>query len=114
MPKCKPGRSRKEIREPSLSADEGDPSSAPVTSPWMALPSQAVWLGSDDTSGQDEDELPDSELADFIVGSEEEEEDQLGNGSDENKEDLDDLALTQSDSGATARNDSDDMRSTAQ
>jgi len=52
--------------------DEGPGSSPPPTSPRMFMPSQGISLGSD-TSGEDNDELPDSELQDFIVEDDDEE-----------------------------------------
>lgn len=51
--------------------DEALGSSPPPTSPRMLMPSQGISLGSD-TSGEDEDEVPDSELQDFIVEDDEE------------------------------------------
>jgi len=52
--------------------DEALGSSPPRTSPRMFMPSQGISLGGSDTSGEDEDEFPDSELQDFIVGTDEE------------------------------------------
>lgn len=54
-------------RRTSPEAMEADESSPPPVSSAMALPSQGIWLGTADTDGEEEDELPDSELADFVV-----------------------------------------------
>ncbi|KAI9725183.1 MAG: 3'-5' DNA helicase [Chrysothrix sp. TS-e1954] len=51
---------------------EAPPGSAPLTSPRMRLLSQGLSLGSADTDGEDDQELPDSDLADFIVEGENE------------------------------------------
>jgi ATP-dependent DNA helicase MPH1 len=53
---------------PDLSDMEGEPSSEPNTSPQMRMRSQAVSLGSEDTSGSDvEDGYVDTDLEDFVV-----------------------------------------------
>lgn len=53
-------------------AMEAPSSSAPMTSQGMALPTQGEDVGSEDTEGEDESESEmDSELADWIVGSDE-------------------------------------------
>lgn len=57
-------------RSEAMEVDEGDLSSPPKTSQAMALPTQGVWLGSEDTDADHiaaDEELPDSELADFVV-----------------------------------------------
>jgi len=75
LPAKKPrGRPRK---KPALSgtasygsaAAEGAESSPEPTPAEMRLATQGIDLGSHDTSGEDEDEEPDSELAEFIVRS---------------------------------------------
>ncbi|KAJ9648388.1 3'-5' DNA helicase [Coniosporium tulheliwenetii] len=50
-------------------AAEGQSSSPPPTDPRYAIRSQAITLGSEDTSGDDDEEMldPESELADFIA-----------------------------------------------
>lgn len=67
--KSKPrGRAPRARRNSSdMEGDESEPEPTPGD---MRLPTQGVDLGSDDTVGEDEDdEEPDSELAEFVVGS---------------------------------------------
>lgn len=68
--KKKPQARARAETDMSAEAMEADASSPPPISSAMALPSQGIWLGTADTDGEDENELPDSELADFIVDDE--------------------------------------------
>ncbi|KAI9684562.1 MAG: 3'-5' DNA helicase [Bathelium mastoideum] len=87
QPTRRRGRPRKTAATFEVDADDMDApeSSAPQSSARMRLPSQAVDLGSDDTSGEDAVEgEPSSELRDFVVDDDaevevdEEDEDGLG------------------------------------
>ena len=62
------GKSKKKSTAEDLSDMEGEPSSEPNTSPGMRMRSQAVTLGSADTSGSEvEDGYVDPDLEDFVV-----------------------------------------------
>jgi ATP-dependent DNA helicase MPH1 len=62
------GKKKQRARRDDLSDMEGEPSSEPNTSPGMGMRSQAITLGSADTSGSEvEDGYVDSDLEDFVV-----------------------------------------------
>ena len=66
------GRPKKQTYVASDSDMEGGASSPPLTDPRLALPTQGIDLGSEDTEGQDEaDGYIDSSLRAFVVGSDE-------------------------------------------
>lgn len=60
---------KKRVGHGELLAQEGGESSPEPTPAEMRIGTQGIDLGSDDTSGEDEDEEPDSELDDFIARS---------------------------------------------
>lgn len=62
----------------AMDAMEGVSSSPPATDPRMRIGTQGIDLGSEDTEGEDEEEVLDSDLRDFIVEGEEEEDENEG------------------------------------
>ena len=72
-PSKKPARRGAKRQRPAEDEDgaaEGACSSPPATDPCLAMPSQGINLGTSDTSGAEElEEEADTELEDFIVGS---------------------------------------------
>jgi len=56
----------------ALDAMEGVSSSPPRTDPRYAVASQGITLGTQDTEGEDEDDVLDSDMRDFVVEGDEE------------------------------------------
>ncbi|KAL9093763.1 MAG: hypothetical protein Q9159_000064 [Coniocarpon cinnabarinum] len=84
----------------TLASMDAPPSSPPATDPRLALPTQGIDLGSQDTSGDDFDEYADSSLRAFVVNSDEivrdgDDESHSGSGSGISSED-DDEVMTRS------------------